>query len=86
MLNPIMKFAKIVVASNGQQVLYFFEADQESDGETGIFHQIAQFDEVVADKEIMGISMEKMSELLDRVEQKEADALIDELQDLWSDD
>lgn len=81
MLTPINEFAKIVTASNGQQVLFYVDYDNER--EKTILHSMARFEEIEIDLEKTVNPLESIEILLDDCDIVKADQLIFMVEDLW---
>lgn len=72
-------FAKIVRASNGQQVLFYKEANAD---EGNIFHCVASFEDVHFDMKMAGLSDESFSASLEKADERMADQVIGQANDL----
>lgn len=81
------EFSKIVLTSNGEQVLFYVEPD----GDTYIFHQIVSIDEVQADakmtfsKNDFDINKQSAYKALTLVDKNHADKIYKSVSDLFKD-
>ncbi len=73
-MNDVKDFAKIVRASNGQQVLFYKEVIDEKN----TLHCIAEFDHYQADMKIAGMDDDSFVSILDKVGIHMADKVVEQ--------
>jgi hypothetical protein len=75
-------FAKIERASNGQQVLFWFEPDQDDEDEDTKIHCIAHFDDFTTDMAFSVSEGEDAIKFLSNVGVAQADAIIRQIEQM----